>query len=527
MRDSRSSSATRCTSSRRFQTTSSPSISRSLAAPSSGSTSPIPDPRAVGIACCDVVNRGASFGDGKIIYSLLDATVVAVDAETGKEAWRTRVGDINKGETFTGGADRREGSRAGRQLRRRARRPRLCGGSRSQYRQGTVARVQHRPGCRRQDRRRRFMRSTPRTKERISASPRGRRSNGSWADPRSGDGSRTTRRRISSSMARAIRASGIPICGRATTSGRRRSLRAMPTRARRAGPTRSTAHDSWDYDEIMENMLVDMDYGGRPRKLIVHPGPHRLRLRPRSRDRRAAVGGNIPTDELGERLRSENRQGARGSRQADPLRYRDARDLPLVHGRQGRHSVGVFATHGPALHPRPQHLHGLRGHRGELHRGHAVPRRRREDVSGARRVSGRARRVGRRAQPQGLGRSRKTSFPCYSGVLATGGDVVFYGTMDGWFKAVDARTGTELWKFHVASGIVANPITYLGPDGKQYVAVYAGIGGWMGAVAFPEISADDPYAGARRGRRDERHQEVHGGRKHGLCLRSVVVSARS
>jgi alcohol dehydrogenase (cytochrome c) len=66
--------------------------------------------------------------------------------------------------------------------------------------------------------------------------------------------------------------------------------------------------------------------------------------------------------------------------------------------------------------------------------------------------------------------------------------------MDGWFKAVDARTGTELWKFHVASGIVANPITYLGPDGKQYVAVYSGIGGWMGAVAFPEISDDDPYA---------------------------------
>ena len=62
---------------------------------------PHPDQRAVGIACCDVVNRGASYGDGKIVYSLLDATVVAVDSETGKEVWRTRVGDINSGETFT------------------------------------------------------------------------------------------------------------------------------------------------------------------------------------------------------------------------------------------------------------------------------------------------------------------------------------------------------------------------------------------------------------------------------------------
>jgi lanthanide-dependent methanol dehydrogenase len=84
--------------------------------------------------------------------------------------------------------------------------------------------------------------------------------------------------------------------------------------------------------------------------------------------------------------------------------------------------------------------------------------------------------------------------PVYSGVLATGGDLVFYGTMEGWFKAVDARTGTELWQFHTASGIIGNPITFLGPDGKQYVAIYSGIGGWMGAVAFPNISADDPYA---------------------------------
>jgi PQQ-dependent dehydrogenase (methanol/ethanol family) len=90
---------------------------------------------------------------------------------------------------------------------------------------------------------------------------------------------------------------------------------------------------------------------------------------------------------------------------------------------------------------------------------------------------------------------KDAALPVYSGVLATGGDVVFYGTLEGWFVALDARTGTELWKFHCASGIIGNPITYKGPDGKQYVAVYAGVGGWMGAVAFPSISIDDPYAG--------------------------------
>jgi alcohol dehydrogenase (cytochrome c) len=89
---------------------------------------------------------------------------------------------------------------------------------------------------------------------------------------------------------------------------------------------------------------------------------------------------------------------------------------------------------------------------------------------------------------------KETDFPVYSGVLSTGGDLVFYGTMDGWFRALDAHTGKTLWQFKTASGIVGDPITFSGPDGKQYVAIYSGIGGWMGAAAFPDVSDDDPYA---------------------------------
>jgi alcohol dehydrogenase (cytochrome c) len=66
--------------------------------------------------------------------------------------------------------------------------------------------------------------------------------------------------------------------------------------------------------------------------------------------------------------------------------------------------------------------------------------------------------------------------------------------MDGWFRAVDARNGQTLWQFKTGSGIVGNPMTYRGPDGKQYVAVYSGVGGWMGATAFPSVSTSDPYA---------------------------------
>ncbi len=138
----------------------------------------------------------------------------------------------------------------------------------------------------------------------------------------------------------------------------------------------------------------------------------------------------------------------------------------------------------------------------------------------ARRLSGRAGRLGS-VHARKVWGVKEELFPVYSGVLATACDVVFYGTMDGWFKAVDARTGTELWKFHTSSGIVGNPMTYRGPDGKQYVAIYSGIGGWMGSVAFPTVSADDPEAATRCRWRDEGHQEIHGGRKYGVCLRSL------
>ena len=53
------------------------------------------------MACCDIVNRGAVYADGKIVYNLLDGHTVAVDAETGRELWKTKVADLNAGETIT------------------------------------------------------------------------------------------------------------------------------------------------------------------------------------------------------------------------------------------------------------------------------------------------------------------------------------------------------------------------------------------------------------------------------------------
>ena len=83
-------------------------------------------------------------------------------------------------------------------------------------------------------------------------------------------------------------------------------------------------------------------------------------------------------------------------------------------------------------------------------------------------------------------------FSVWSGALATAGDVVFYGTLEGYLKAVDARTGEELYKFKTPSGIIGNVTTYA-HDGKQYVAVLSGIGGWAGIGLAAGLT--DPNAG--------------------------------
>jgi glucose dehydrogenase len=91
--------------------------------------------------------------------------------------------------------------------------------------------------------------------------------------------------------------------------------------------------------------------------------------------------------------------------------------------------------------------------------------------------------------------SIKEDLPVWSGALVTAGDVAFYGTMDGWFKAVDARTGAPLWKFKTGSGIIGQPIAFKGPDGHEYIAISAGIGGWPGAIVSADLDPSDATAG--------------------------------
>ena len=86
-------------------------------------------------------------------------------------------------------------------------------------------------------------------------------------------------------------------------------------------------------------------------------------------------------------------------------------------------------------------------------------------------------------------------FSVWSGALATGGGVVFYGTLEGYLKAVDANTGGELYSFKTPSGIIGNVNTWV-HDGKQYIGILSGIGGWAGIGMAAGLEGDTDGLGA-------------------------------
>jgi alcohol dehydrogenase (cytochrome c) len=252
-------------------------------------------------------------------------------------------------------------------------------------------------------------------------------------------------------------------------------------------------HDGFDYDEIMENVLIDMPWQGKMRHLLIHPGRTGFVF---VMDRETgevlsaekfepvtwANGFNLKTGLPDVNQEKQTHFGvyakgicpsSTGGKEFVPSSFSPRTGLLYIPAHntcmdyEGTAVNYIAGT--PYLGASVRMYPGPGGYQGELIGW---------DVTHAKKVWS----------------VKDTDLPVYSGVLSTGGDVVFYGTMEGWFRAIDAHSGKILWQMRLASGIVGNPMTFLGPDNKQYVAIYAGIGGWMGATALPSVSTDDPYA---------------------------------
>ena len=218
-----------------------------------------------------------------------------------------------------------------------------------------------------------------------------------------------------------------------------------------------TPWDAWDYDGINEHLLLDLNDRRQADQDAGALRPQRLRLPARPHERHADLGREVRAEhQLGRSHRSEDGPSRREPRQAHQAGRRDQGHLPGGDGRQESAAGVVLAEHQPDLRGHQQPLHELRRRRGAVHRGRAVRRRERADLRGPGRESGRVHRVesGDRRSGCGGSRSRSRSGPARS---STAGDVAFYGTMDGWFKAVNAKTGTPLWKSKLPSGSIAQP----------------------------------------------------------------------
>ncbi len=97
--------------------------------------------------------------------------------------------------------------------------------------------------------------------------------------------------------------------------------------------------------------------------------------------------------------------------------------------------------------------------------------------------------------------SKPERFSVWSGALTTAGDIVFYGTLEGYLKAVSTKDGKELWKFKTPSGIIGNVFTYQF-EGKQYVGILSGIGGWAGIGMAAGLTEPTDGLGAVGGYKD-------------------------
>ncbi len=451
---------------------------------------------AVGMACCDVVNRGAAFADGKIFYNLLDGHTVAFDASNGKLLWRRRMGDVARGETMTMAPLVAKGKvvvgSSGGEMGVRGWIAALDAGTGREvwraYNVGPDAEIRY----------------TARSKPFYAQDQGANQGTRSWPGDSWKVGGATVWGWLTYDPELNLVYHGTSNPGPWNGAGRpgdNKWSAAIIARDLDSGDIvwafQPTPHDLWDYDAVNENILVDLPLGGTTRKALVHFDRNGFAY---TMDRRTgevllaeafvpmnwATGVDLKT---GRPVLNPDKVPAPGKNVQDicPSLEGGKNQQPAAFSpRTGLFYVPTnnlcmhFETRDvsyiagtPYVGANAPEFGGPGGYRGEFLAW---------DATTGRKVWG-----------------IREPYPVWGGALTTKGDVVFYGTLDGWFKAVDARNGEVLWKFRTGSGIVGNPITYLGADGKQYVAVYTGIGGDMGMLIAGDVAANLPYDVRQRG----------------------------
>ena len=447
---------------------------------------PKQDPNVIPVMCCDTVNRGVAYADGKVFLHQADTTVVALDAKTGKEVWKVVNGDPKKGETNTATVlpvkDKIIVGISGGEYGVR------CHLTAYDMKSGKQVWRAYSLGPDKE------MLIDPEKTTELGKPVGADSSLKTWQGDqwKTGGGCTWGWYSYDPQLNLVYYGTGNP----STWNPKQRpgdNKWSMTIFARDVDTGMAkwvyqmTPHDEWDYDGVNEMILVDQPINNQPRKLLVHFDRNGIGY---TLDRtngellvaekfdpavnwvskvdmdkssktygRPLVVAQYSTEHSGEDVNTKGVcPAALGTKDQQPASFSPKTGLfyvPTNHVCMDYEPFKVSYTPGQpyvgatlSMYPAP----------GGANMGTFVA----WDAAQGKIVW-----------------SIPEQFSVWSGALATAGDIVFYGTLEGYLKAVDAKTGKELYKFKTPSGIIGNVMTYT-HKGKQYVAVLSGVGGWAG-----------------------------------------------
>ena len=464
---------------------------------------PKEDSFATSVACCDLVNRGVAYGDGKIIEDALDGQVIALDANSGHVVWNVKNSDAAMGQTLTSAPLIVKDKYV------------VVGVSGGEYGvRGYLTAYDIASGKRVW----RAYSEGPDSDTRIGADFSGPKNAGisTWQGEQWKVGGGTTWGWYSYDPQLNLIYYGTGNPGTWNPSQRPGDNKWSMTIFARNADTgmakwgyQMTPHDAWDYDGVNEMILVDLKMNGQTIPALVHFDRNGFAYELDRRNGKLLLAKPFdPSVNWASRIdmatgrpvvnaryltkAGVNVQGicpaAMGNKDQQPASYDPQTGyfiVPTNHNCMDYKAFAVKYKSGfPFVGAIVKMYPGPGGYRGAVIAW--------DPVAGK------------------IVWSNHERFPAWGGTLTTDGGVAFYGTMDGWFKAVDTKTGNLLWKFKTPSGIIGNPMTYK-HGGKQYVAILSGVGGWAALGLAAGLTEPTAGLGAVNAAQDLRNYTQLGG----------------
>jgi lanthanide-dependent methanol dehydrogenase len=464
------------------------------------------DVSAVPRACCDTVNRGLNYGDGKIIVNTLDGWLIALDAKTGKEAWTVKRAFPEHGETVTNdplvAGDKVIVGFGGDEFAAR--------GRLEAYDIKTGEKVWSFESNGTDD-------EIGITDETNKAHPehgtaghdlgltypgdewkRGGGSPWNWYsyDPdlklvyastgNPGNWSPTTR------------CGEDPPTQEGCNSGKWDNKWSMTIFARNVDTGKvvwayqMTPFDQWDYDGVNENILEDMKIDGKMRKTLVHFDRNGFAYVLDRTDGDLLRAHKFVTVNWAEKIDLKTGRPVKDYEHSPLLIGKNTQACPSAMGGKDQQPASVdpkepnifyVPTNNWCMEDEPQaRTHTQQGVVYVFANVYMYPEK--PGVTGKIKkfdvITGKT--IWEVPDP----------YPNWGGTLNTDGGLVFYGSLGGDFRALDRKTGKVLWHRKLASGIIGNPITY-SIKGKQYISVFSGIGGWIGLPVTAGLDLNDKF----------------------------------